>query len=119
LGCDQAEGIRREFEIPAAFFAESYGNKILARTIESPLDLERMNPHNWHGSCHAGGSGPAQSGAMRPMPGYAQHRHAYSGFVSNRSDYTSGWFSDWRAGQECGGGNVEGFWTSIEEVVKA
>src|SRR5215469_2684906 len=49
-------------------------DKILARTIESPLDLERMNPHNWHGSCHAGGSGPAQSGAMRPVPGYAQHR---------------------------------------------
>jgi phytoene dehydrogenase-like protein len=49
-------------------------DKILARTIESPLDLERMNPHNWHGSCHAGGSSPAQSGAMRPVPGYAQHR---------------------------------------------
>lgn len=49
-------------------------NKILARTIESPLDLERMNPHNWHGSCHGGGWGPAQSGPLRPMPGYAQHR---------------------------------------------
>jgi len=42
-------------------------DKILARTIESPLDLERMNPHNWHGSCHAGASSPAQSGAMRPV----------------------------------------------------
>src|SRR5260370_3256471 len=44
-------------------------DKILARTIESPLDLERMNPHNWHGSCHASGSSPAQSGAMRAVPG--------------------------------------------------
>jgi phytoene dehydrogenase-like protein len=44
-------------------------DKMLARIVESPLDLERMNPHNWHGSCHAGGSGPAQTGAMRPVAG--------------------------------------------------
>src|SRR6267154_3413083 len=29
-------------------------DKILARFIESPLDLERMNSHFWHGSAHAG-----------------------------------------------------------------
>src|SRR5439155_853983 len=29
-------------------------DKILARFIESPLDLERMNPHFWHGSAHGG-----------------------------------------------------------------
>jgi phytoene dehydrogenase-like protein len=38
-------------------------NKILARVVESPLDLERRNPHNWHGSCHGG----AQNAASRPM----------------------------------------------------
>ncbi len=55
--------------------------QILARTIESPLDWERMNPHNWHGSCHAGGSSAAQCGAMRPMPGWAQHRMPIPGFI--------------------------------------
>lgn len=47
---------------------------ILATHVESPLDLERRNPHNWHGSCHGGDLSPAQSGAMRPVPGWGQHR---------------------------------------------
>lgn len=49
-------------------------DKILATDIRSPLDLERYNAHNWHGSCHGGDMGPSQSGALRPVPGYAQHR---------------------------------------------
>jgi phytoene dehydrogenase-like protein len=47
---------------------------ILAHCVESPLDLERRNRHNWHGSCHGGDLSPAQSGAMRPVPGWASHR---------------------------------------------
>jgi phytoene dehydrogenase-like protein len=47
---------------------------LLASHIKSPLDLERFNPHNWHGSCHGGDMGPAQSGALRPAPGWAGHR---------------------------------------------
>jgi phytoene dehydrogenase-like protein len=47
---------------------------ILATVIKSPLDLERFNAHNWHGSCHGGDLGPAQSGKLRPVPGWAQHR---------------------------------------------
>src|SRR5919201_710435 len=41
---------------------------ILARVVKSPLDLERMNAHNWHGTCHGGDLGPAQSGALRFAP---------------------------------------------------
>jgi phytoene dehydrogenase-like protein len=47
---------------------------ILATTVKSPLDLERINAHNWHGSCHGGDQDLAQSGALRPAPGWAQHR---------------------------------------------
>jgi phytoene dehydrogenase-like protein len=47
---------------------------ILARYIESPLDLERRNPHNWHGTCHGGDMSPAQSDELRPVPGWAAHR---------------------------------------------
>jgi phytoene dehydrogenase-like protein len=47
---------------------------LLASHVKSPLDLERFNPHNWHGSCHGGDMGPAQSGALRPAPGWAGHR---------------------------------------------
>ncbi len=49
-------------------------DKILARFVISPLDIERMNPGMWHGSCHGGTDGPAQRGALRPVPGWAQHR---------------------------------------------
>ncbi len=52
---------------------------ILATAVKSPLDLERMNAHNWHGSCHGGDSGPAQSGELRPVPGWASHRMPIGG----------------------------------------
>jgi phytoene dehydrogenase-like protein len=52
---------------------------ILARHVKSPLDLERFNAHNWHGSCHGGDLGPAQSGALRPAPGWAGHRTPVAG----------------------------------------
>jgi phytoene dehydrogenase-like protein len=52
---------------------------ILGSAVKSPLDLERMNAHNWHGSCHGGDAGPAQSGELRPVPGWASHRMPISG----------------------------------------
>lgn len=52
---------------------------VLAKTVKSPLDLERMNAHNWHGSCHGGDQDQAQSGALRPVPGWAQHRMPIAG----------------------------------------
>jgi phytoene dehydrogenase-like protein len=50
---------------------------ILAQVVKSPVDLERMNAHNWHGTCHGGDLAPSQSGALRfqprtPIPGLYQ-----------------------------------------------
>ena len=47
---------------------------VLATHVESPLDLERRNPHNYRGSCHGGDQDLAQDGALRPMPGHAGYR---------------------------------------------
>jgi phytoene dehydrogenase-like protein len=55
-------------------YAPNLGDAVLASQVKSPLDLERFNAHNWHGSCHGGDMGPAQSGALRPAPGWAGHR---------------------------------------------
>jgi phytoene dehydrogenase-like protein len=55
------------------------GDVILARHVESPLDLERRNPHNWHGSCHGGDQDPSQDGYMRPMPGFSTYRSPVPG----------------------------------------
>ena len=43
---------------------------VLARHVESPLDLERRNPHNHRGSCHGGDQDLAQDGALRYATGY-------------------------------------------------
>lgn len=47
---------------------------ILAELIVSPVDLERSNPHMWHGTFHGGDRSVAHSGALRPASGWAQHR---------------------------------------------
>jgi phytoene dehydrogenase-like protein len=49
-------------------------DKILAELIVSPVDLERANPHMWHGTFHGGDRSLANSGALRPAPDWAQHR---------------------------------------------
>jgi phytoene dehydrogenase-like protein len=60
-------------------------DKILGRVVRSPLDLERFNAHNWHGSCHGGDLSPAQSDELRPAPGWAGHRMPIPGLYQTGS----------------------------------
>src|SRR5262249_38943600 len=50
------------------------GDTILASLIKSPADIEQFNPHMINGAFHGGNRGPAFSGALRPVPGWAGHR---------------------------------------------
>lgn len=93
-------------------------DKILARTVESPLDWERMNPHNWHGSCHAGGSEPSQIGALRPMAGWAQHRMPIPGLYQTGATTHPGGSVTGGPGRNAATVMLKDFGTSIEEVVK-
>jgi phytoene dehydrogenase-like protein len=52
---------------------------ILDELIVAPPDLERSNPHMWHGTFHGGDRSLAHSGALRPAPGWAQHRMPIAG----------------------------------------
>jgi phytoene dehydrogenase-like protein len=92
-------------------------DKILAKTIESPLDLERMNAHNWHGTCHGGAQGPAQSAAMRPVPGWAQHRMPISGLYQTGATTHPGGSVTGAPGRNAAAVMLKDFGTSIEEVV--
>jgi phytoene dehydrogenase-like protein len=47
---------------------------ILAQLTKSPADIEQLNPHMINGAFHGGNRGPAFSGALRPVPGWASHR---------------------------------------------
>jgi len=93
-------------------------DKILARTIESPLDLEKMNPHNWHGSCHAGASSASQSGAMRPIPGWAQHRMPIPDLYQTGANTHPGGSVTGGPGRNAAAVMLKDFGTSIEAVVK-
>ena len=93
-------------------------DKILARIVQSPLDLERMNPHNWHGSCHAGASGPSQSGDMRPMPGWANYRMPIPGLYQTGATTAPGGSVTGMPGRNAAKVMLKDFGTSIEEVVK-
>jgi phytoene dehydrogenase-like protein len=93
-------------------------DKILARIVQTPLDIERMNPHNWHGSCHAGGSGPSQSGNMRPMPGWSDYRMPIPGLYQTGATTAPGGSVTGVPGRNAAATMLKDFGTSIEAVVK-
>jgi phytoene dehydrogenase-like protein len=92
-------------------------DKILEREVMSPLDLERMNPHNWHGSCHGGGSGPSQLGAMRPMPGWAGYRMPIPGLYQTGGTTAPGGSVTGMPGRNAAVVMLKDLGTSIEAVV--
>ncbi|MGA3105103.1 MAG: NAD(P)/FAD-dependent oxidoreductase [Terriglobales bacterium] len=92
-------------------------DKILARFVESPVDLERMNPHNWHGSYHAGAADASQSGALRPMAGWAQHRMPIKGLYQTGATTHPGGSVTGAPGRNAATVMLKDFGTSIEAIV--
>jgi phytoene dehydrogenase-like protein len=93
-------------------------DKILARIVESPLDLERMNPHNWHGTCHGGAQDAAQSGPLRPVPGWAQHRMPIPGLYQTGATTHPGGSVSGGPGRNAAIVMLKDFGKSLEEVVR-
>lgn len=93
-------------------------DKILARNVHSPLDIERQNPMNWHGSIHAGSTGPAQSGALRPVPGWAQHRMPVPGLYQTGATTSPGGSVTGAPGRNAAVVMLKDFGTSIEQVLE-
>jgi len=92
-------------------------DRILARFVESPLDLERMNPHNWHGSCHGGAQNAAQSGPLRPVPGWAGHRMPISGLYQTGSTTHPGGSISAGPGRNAAAVMLKDLGTSLEAVL--
>jgi len=94
-------------------------DKILGRFVMSPLDLERKNPSMWQGSIHGGSSDPSQSGAMRPMPGWAQYRMPVPGLYQTGDCTYPGGSVTGAPGRNAAVVMLKDFGTSIEEVVNS
>ena len=92
-------------------------DKILGRFVMSPIDLERKNPSFWHGSIHGGASDPSQTGAMRPMAGWAQYRMPIPGLYQTGATTYPGGSVTGAPGRNAAMVMLKDFGTSIEEVV--
>jgi phytoene dehydrogenase-like protein len=92
-------------------------DKILATLVKSPLDLERFNAHNWHGSCHGGDMGPAQSGNLRPVPGWAEHRMPIPGLYQTGATTHPGGSVSGGPGRNAAMVMLKDFGTSLESVL--
>ncbi|HTR38316.1 MAG TPA: NAD(P)/FAD-dependent oxidoreductase [Bryobacteraceae bacterium] len=92
-------------------------DKILAKFLESPLDIERMNPAMWRGSAHHGANNPAQSGANRPVPGWSQYRMPIPGLYQTGACTPPGGSITGMPGRNAAAAMLKDFGSSIEEVV--
>jgi phytoene dehydrogenase-like protein len=90
---------------------------ILARFTTTPLDIYQMNPHSFEGCCHGGTDGPSQTGALRPVPGWAQHRMPIPGLYQTGGTTHPGFGVTAAPGRNAAWIMLKDFGTSIEEVV--
>jgi phytoene dehydrogenase-like protein len=92
-------------------------DKFLGKFIESPLDIERMNPSMWRGSTHGGAMIPSQIGAMRPVPGWANYRMPIAGLYQTGACTAPGGAVTGMPGRNAASVILKDFGSSLEEVV--
>jgi len=92
-------------------------DKILGKFLESPLDIERMNPAMWRGSAHHGANNPAQSGVNRPVPGWSQYRMPIPGLYQTGACTAPGGSITGMPGRNAAAAMLKDFGTSLEEIV--
>ena len=91
---------------------------ILGSVVRSPLDLERFNAHNFHGSCHGGDQGPAQAGELRPAYGWATHRTPIEGLYQTGSTTYPGASVSGSPGRNAAQVLLRDLGTSLEAVIR-
>jgi phytoene dehydrogenase-like protein len=94
-------------------------DKILARLVKSPDDFEHSNPHMIHGTFHGGDRGLAQSGALRPVPGWGQYRMPIPGLYQTGGTTHPGGSITGAPGRNAAMVILEDLGTSLEQVLQA
>ncbi len=92
---------------------------VLGKHVESPLDLERRNPHNYHGSCHGGDVDLAQEGALRGVPGWANYRLPVAGLYQTGATTHPGGSVTGAPGRNCAAAVLADLGLSLEQAIAA
>lgn len=90
---------------------------VLARTVNSPLDLERRNAANWRGSCHGGASTPDQSGWYRPVEGWSSYRTPIARLYQTGACAHPGGSVSGLPGRNCAAVLLQDLGSSLEEAI--
>ena len=117
LGRDQGAVSEANLDQLRQFATNLTDDKILARVVESPLDLERMNPHNWRGSCHGGAQ---NAGAVREHAAGARlgvASHADPGSLSDRVDHPSRRVDSAGPGRNAAAVMLKDFGSSLDKAI--
>jgi phytoene dehydrogenase-like protein len=92
---------------------------ILARLVRSPVDIEAANAHMIHGTFHGGDRGVPYRGALRPAPGWAQHRTPLPGLYQTGGTTHPGGSITGGPGRNAAVVLLEDLGTSLEAVLGA
>ena len=106
----------RQIELVARAAPNLTRNKILASLVRGPEDYEAANPHMIHGTIHGGAFDLAQSDALRPVPGWAQHRMPIPGLYQTGGTTHPGGSITGAPGRNAAIVMLQDFGRSLEEV---
>lgn len=90
---------------------------VLARLVQSPVDIERANPHMIGGAPHGGDRGVPFSGPLRPAPGWAQHRMPLEGLYQTGGSTHPGGSITGAPGRNAAAVLLHDLGTSLDAVV--
>jgi phytoene dehydrogenase-like protein len=92
---------------------------VLQRLVKGPEDIERTNEHMIHGTFHGGDRTLPQSGPLRPVPGWAQHRMPIRGLYQTGGTTHPGGSITGAPGRNAAVVLLADLGTTIEEVTGA
>ncbi|HWE13239.1 MAG TPA: NAD(P)/FAD-dependent oxidoreductase [Solirubrobacteraceae bacterium] len=95
------------------------GDVILDRLVKAPEDIEASNEHMIRGTYHGGDRGIGQIGALRPVPGWAQHRMPIRGLYQTGGTTHPGGSITGGPGRNAAAVLLRDLGSSLEEVVAA
>jgi phytoene dehydrogenase-like protein len=116
---DARDSYARELLAHLRRFAPDFtDDAILSSLVRSPPDIEAANPHMIGGTFHGGDRGIPFSGALRPAPGWAQHRMPIPGLYQTGGTTHPGGSITGGPGRNAAIVVLEDLGTSLEEVLQ-